>query len=247
MNKDMTQYPEHGMDKFRYESTVYDQWYGSDGRLDRPFYYHNLKNERAFIKSLIAKHGIPTGSKLIDIGCGNGLYASLFAEHGIRVTAVDISERAINFAAAKYGAIVEWICGDAFALTYNEHFDYGFCNFFTFFNANELTTQSVEYGKKIMRYIRPGGVLYFIWYSDLTAIRLPANRFNIMNFTIKQLEALFADFSIDSYAIDSMARIPMYLGRFAYNKYITRLSCAAVMLLNSSWKRVRIILKVKKA
>ncbi len=67
-----------------------------------------------------------------------------------------------------------------------------------------------------------------------------------MRYTIRQLEGLFPDYRVISHAVDSSARMTVYLGRFAYNKYLTRLSCAVVSLVASNWKRVRILVAVHK-
>jgi hypothetical protein len=110
-----------------------------------------------------------------------------------------------------------------------------------------VPADAVEYGRAIMRYLRPGGRLFFVWHSDLTAIRLPGEtRFGIMNYTIRQIEAMFPDFKSTSHAIDGMARMSAYLGRFAYNKYFTRLCCGGVYLAASNWHRARIITAVHK-
>jgi hypothetical protein len=67
-----------------------------------------------------------------------------------------------------------------------------------------------------------------------------------MNYTIKQIEAMFPDFTVRSHAVDGMARLSLYLGRFAYNKYITRLTCAGVYMAASNWHRARIVTAVQK-
>jgi SAM-dependent methyltransferase len=236
-------YPRATAERLQYELTAYDAWY-RDGRLRRPFFYHQ-RTERAFVRSLAARYRIAPGSRLIDIGCGNGFYAHAFAAAGLRVTAVDLSDAAIAHARAEYGDSVEWIAGDAFSLPPAGTFDYAFCHFFTFFNAAEVPGDFAEYGRSLMRYLRPGGTLFFVWHTDLTAVRLPPDRFSIMNFTIKQLEALFPDYPVTSHAVDSLARLPGYLGRFAYNKYVTRLCCAAVHILASDWRRARVIVAVR--
>jgi SAM-dependent methyltransferase len=241
-------YPPEGMERLGYERSAYDAWYQAKPvRLERPFYYHhNPRHERAFVRSLLAKNAVGRGSRLLDLGCGNGFYANAFASHGLRVTAVDLSEAVIAYAKRTHPHAVQWIAGDAFALPFDAEFDYAFCHFFTFFNAADDPAEFADYGRAMMRYLRPGGTLWFVWHTDLTAIRLPPDRFSIMNYTIRQLEALFPDCEVGSYAIDGMARLPRYLGRFAYNKYITRLSCAAVYLCASNWRRARVIVAARK-
>jgi len=237
-------YPPGAADRLDYEQTAYDAWY-RQGRVARPFFYHQ-RHEEAFVRSLLSKYRVPKGASIIDIGCGNGFYASKFASSGLNVTAVDLSDTAIEHAKREYGEQVKWIAGDAFALPFDGEFEYGFCHFFTFFNAADVPAQFADYGHAMMKYLRPGGTLFFIWHSDLTAVRLPPERFSIMNYTVKQLEGLFPGYGVTSYAVDSLARLTVWLGRFAFNQYVTRVCCAAVHLRASDWQRARIIVAVRK-
>ncbi|MFJ3794181.1 class I SAM-dependent methyltransferase [Kitasatospora sp. NPDC090091] len=55
--------------------------------------------------------------KVLDIGCGTGVFALLLAEEGVEVVGLDPAEALIEVARAKPGSDrVEWIRGDATAL-----------------------------------------------------------------------------------------------------------------------------------
>jgi SAM-dependent methyltransferase len=59
--------------------------------------------------------GLATGAAL-DVGCGEGADAIWLAQRGWAVTAIDVSDIALNRArqaAQQLGVVVEWICGDA--------------------------------------------------------------------------------------------------------------------------------------
>jgi SAM-dependent methyltransferase len=43
------------------------------------------------------------GSRLLDLGCGPGLYANRIAARGVRVLGIDVSRRSLDFAAAEAG------------------------------------------------------------------------------------------------------------------------------------------------
>lgn len=234
-------YPVQVGSRIELESTIYDKWYSKKENENKPFYYHNQKYEKAFVKALLHRYGIQKGSSLIDIGCGNGLYSNLFYAHGLKVTAVDLSENAITYCSKKYGTGIDWKCSDVFSLAYENSFDYGFCSFFTFFNIFDTPEQGTKYVDSIMRYLRHHGILFFTWISDLSAIRLPDHRFNIMNFTLQQMNGFFSNYRVESYTLDSRAITSYCMGKYSLNKYITRLSCALVQLAASSWKRVRIV------
>jgi len=239
-------YSENIDERFDYEIEVYDEWYRKGEKIERFFFYHNIKKEKCFIKSIINKFNITRGSSLIDIGCGNGIYSNIFHKYGMEGMGVDISKSAIEFCNEKYRGKIKFKCADAFSLDYENEFDYAFCSYFTFFNAFDTPRQCSQYANNIMKYVKKGGILFFIWYSDLTAVRLPHDRFNIMNFTMNQLETIFGIYRVESYAIDSWGRLPCILGEYSYNKWVTRLSCAYFQMLESSWRRVRIILVVHK-
>lgn len=55
--------------------------------------------------------------RVLDIGCGTGVFALLLADRGIEVVGVDPAQASIDVARAKPGSErVRWICGDATAL-----------------------------------------------------------------------------------------------------------------------------------
>lgn len=49
-----------------------------------------------FCKQIIKECNIPIGSKILDIGCGDGTFAKAFSELGMEVHGIDISEAAEN-------------------------------------------------------------------------------------------------------------------------------------------------------
>jgi 2-polyprenyl-3-methyl-5-hydroxy-6-metoxy-1,4-benzoquinol methylase len=50
---------------------------------------------------LTTKLGLQPGDRLLDLGCGPGLYCTRFAERGVQVTGVDYSRRSIDYAVAQ--------------------------------------------------------------------------------------------------------------------------------------------------
>jgi SAM-dependent methyltransferase len=108
--------------------------------------------------------GLPPG-RALDVGCGEGADAMWLARNGWTVTAIDISDTALQRArdaARKVGVVVEWVCGDALV---------------TAFPARSFDLLSIQYpalpkaaGESAVRTlldtVRPGGLLLAI-YHDL--------------------------------------------------------------------------------
>lgn len=55
------------------------------------------------VKWLIQAMRLRPGDRLLDLGCGPGLYSSRFARKGLRVTGIDYSRRSINYARQQAG------------------------------------------------------------------------------------------------------------------------------------------------
>jgi SAM-dependent methyltransferase len=86
-----------------------DEWDARYGEQDRAM-WSGRPNGR-----LLVEVGELTPGRALDIGCGEGADAIWLARRGWTVTAIDISEVAVDRARAAAelaGAAVEWICGD---------------------------------------------------------------------------------------------------------------------------------------
>lgn len=65
---------------------------------------------------------LPAGARVLDLGCGPGLYTERLAAAGFDVTGVDFSERSIEYARST-GSNVRYIEADYRELELDEHFD----------------------------------------------------------------------------------------------------------------------------
>lgn len=78
------------------------------------------------IKYFVSSNILKLGDRVLDLGCGPGLYASRLCENGINVTGVDISKRSIDYAircAEEKGLDIEYQCIDFFDIEYRSEFD----------------------------------------------------------------------------------------------------------------------------
>ncbi|MHB0878797.1 MAG: SAM-dependent methyltransferase [Anaerolineae bacterium] len=64
--------------------------------------------------------------RVVDLGCGPGLYCSRLCQRGLEVTGVDFSANSIEYArryAQEEGLRIEYVCRDYVSLDYHEQFD----------------------------------------------------------------------------------------------------------------------------
>lgn len=75
------------------------------------------------------------GKKLLDLGCGPGIYAELLAEKGFNVTGIDFSERSIKYAkqhAAEHHKNIHYYYQNYLEIDYTNEFDVAiliYCDF----------------------------------------------------------------------------------------------------------------------
>ena len=76
------------------------RWFGSPWYA--MLYKHRDEEDAAgLVASVIAKGGLRPGDKLLDLACGRGRHAAVFAKAGLDVTGVDISVQSIKDAKAQ--------------------------------------------------------------------------------------------------------------------------------------------------
>ncbi len=100
--------------------------------------------------------------KLLDLGCGPGLYAERFYKKGYQVTGVDYSKRSIEYAkdsALKNKSDITYVYKNYLDITYQEEFDIItiiYCDFGVF--SPNIRKELLN---KIYRALKPGGIFLF--------------------------------------------------------------------------------------
>ncbi len=107
--------------------------------------------------------------RLLDFGCGPGLYTRRFAEAGYKVTGVDFSKRSIDYArkeAKKQGLSIDYIYEDYLKLTVTDTYDLVtliYCDYGALSAANRQLMMKKAYDS-----LRPGGRFLL----DVCSVRL---------------------------------------------------------------------------
>lgn len=107
---------------------------------------------------------IPSNSKILDLGCGPGLYTKPLSEKGYQVTGFDLSRRSIAYA-KDHDAKTTYILGNYLDLDFENAFDVItiiYCDF------GALTKPEREIVlKKIYRALKPNGKFIFDVFTEV--------------------------------------------------------------------------------
>ncbi len=114
------------------------------------------------VQNLLSSGVLKRGDKVLDLGCGPGLYASRLADKGIEVTGVDISKNSLNYAIAhakSNGFDIDYRLLNFLDIDFSTEFDaviqvYGEFNTLSDKKRDELLL-------KLHTALKPGGVLIF--------------------------------------------------------------------------------------
>jgi SAM-dependent methyltransferase len=117
---------------------------------------HNAYYERPATLSLLPD---VTGKRVLDAGCGPGIYAQWLVEHGAQVVAFDVTPRFVEIAAARLGDRATVLQADLnLPLTFAEdnYFDVVVCALVLDYLKDWHPTI-----REFCRVLKPGGVLVF--------------------------------------------------------------------------------------
>lgn len=126
--------------------------------------------------------------KLLDVGCGNGIYSEAFRLRGCSVTGLDYSEVAVSHAARLYPSC-RFIHMNGFQPVFNESFDVIFCKGFSGSNTHDLAFIA-DWINKYMLYLDQGGFFVLSYTTDFTGIERESETINLTYDELDQLKDL---------------------------------------------------------
>jgi SAM-dependent methyltransferase len=118
------------------------------------------------IANLLSAGVLKPGQRVLDLGCGPGLYAGRLFKKGIKVTGVDISEGSLNYAIAQAisnGLDIEYRCLNFFDIDYAGEFDAVFQAYGEIGTYSDVKRDKLL--EKLHHALKPKGLLIF----DVTA------------------------------------------------------------------------------
>ena len=121
--------------------------------------------ELDFVRDLI-----PEGSRLLDIGCGNGRFLGTLESRDISYTGIDFSEGLVGVAHERYRERpqTEFVVGNALALPFS---DRSFDNVVSFAVLHHIPSREyrVQFLREAARVTKPGGFIILtawnVWHS----------------------------------------------------------------------------------
>jgi SAM-dependent methyltransferase len=123
---------------------------------------YNHKKIDEIVEWLVQSLPLKQGAKILDIGCGPGLYCSRFSQYGLDVVGMDFSRNSIHYAkeyANSNHLSIEYIYQDYLTMDYSCEFDAIFLIYCDFGALSDCKRDLLL--KKIYKALKPGGVFVF--------------------------------------------------------------------------------------
>ncbi len=221
----------------------YDKFYGS-----RDF-QHDPTRSRSFLRTLLDKHPPASDGCVLDLGCGTGFHSRMLAGLGRRVVGVDLSKVAVAKAMhedrTRRGG---YAVADCSHLPFQEgSLGAVLCLALTPFSNADSLEETRGAVADVLRSLDDGGVLYFLWPSDLSGRRhYWDGGGSWMHYTRSQWDAFFASQEraerVASYVVYNRA-FPL-LGPWALSSPVSRLT---TLITKATRHRALIVCVVRKA
>lgn len=119
------------------------------------------------LAQLVIDATIQPGQKVVDLGCGAGVQAAFLAKHGMDVTGIDSSPKALEAARGLielYGADVEFVEADILATTLPDGLADVVNDSFIYHNVQPEARDA--YAAEVARILKPGGLFVMVGFSD---------------------------------------------------------------------------------
>jgi SAM-dependent methyltransferase len=151
-------------------------------------YYDLLYSDKDYLAEVNYVMGLIDGTghrtlSLLELGCGTGIHASLFAERGMRVCGVDLSESMLARAEMRKVLLPEahsknlnFVVGDARTFRCDEQFD-AVISLFHVIGYQTTNGDIMAFFETVTRHLKPGGLLIFdFWYGPAVLVDRPSER-----------------------------------------------------------------------
>lgn len=143
-------------------------WFESDYYL-KVYKHRNLEDAEKLVRLIISQEAIKSGGKLLDLGCGAGRHAALFARVGFEVFGIDISNNLLKLArkdSEEKGIYLSLMRADLRSIPLKAGFDL-VTNLFTTFGYFHSTEENFSIFQSAFELLNRGGVFVFDYLNPV--------------------------------------------------------------------------------
>jgi SAM-dependent methyltransferase len=145
------------------------------------YFQYSERIYRPYVLSLIRLCGLTQGSTVLDVGCGQGFFSSLFSKCGMRVNGIDLSESGINVARNMYGHLgIGFAVADIETAIFPKQFDCIFVRSCSLYNTDTFPVND-EVTSKLIKFLKPSGMFIFVYNSNFSSKTSEAWRYHSWN------------------------------------------------------------------
>ncbi len=150
---------------------------------------------------------LPSNSKVLDAGCGNGKTSLRLIELGFDVTGIDFSPRAIDYCLKNHGDKAEFITGNCLEMPFADNL---FDGIYAVHLTEHIDDERVKiFSSECFRILKPDGKLFVRSFSpkDMRSGKSARNGIVYTYRNHKDIADLFSEFVvIESYSVDEVTR-----------------------------------------
>jgi len=154
------------MSNFKNYAEYYDLLYKSK----------NYQEEADYVATLLSKSSDNEITTVLDLGCGTGKHALLFAKKRYKTTGIDLAEEMLTIANLNKHKNAEYFQGDVRDINLNKEFD----AVVSLFHVASYQTTNEDFEKFLrtaFKHLKKGGVFIFdFWYGPAVLTDLPVVR-----------------------------------------------------------------------
>jgi SAM-dependent methyltransferase len=186
----------------------------------RPNFFH-YKNWifAPYVSSLISYCGLKKGDSVLDVGCGQGFFSSLFREHGLKVHGIDMSETGIRAATSQYGRLgITFSVADIQNMTFPQQFDCIFVRSCSLYNADRFPLE-MDVTRNLLKHLKSSGTFIFAYNSNFSSKPSPKWRYH----SLQEVRQHFSSWeNVQVFFLDRLT--PILLRKYSFSLFLTRVN-----------------------